>query len=168
MALAPTAVYGQGRRLFDLVIGGFAAAGVALPERRVLSPGISAPSDGPQLLLFLEAITAGGPGQPVGTFQRSPAGYRTATWVVAILRAVHVQGGDGGFAPDPVDIEADAEMTWTDAAVVQDLLETARHRNQLVAAGIPVTISPVTPIGPEGGLAGVQVTVSLGLEGEPA
>ena len=167
MALAPSAILDQGRLLLDTVTRGFAAAGVALPERRYVAPGQVAPADDEQLVVHLLSLAAGHPGAPVTQWQRSPAGFRTATWQVSILRAVATQGTDSAFAPDPLDVEADAATAWTDVAVLQDLLETAKRTNDIASHGVPITISPVVPIGPEGGLAGVQAQVALALEGAP-
>lgn len=168
MALAKSAIVNQGHLILDTVIRGFEAADVELPERRYVAPGQTAPADDAQLVLHLLSIAAGHPGQEVTQWQRSPAAFRSATWQVSILRAVATQGGDSSYAPDPIDVQVDAEIAWIDAAVLQDLLESAKINRVLTRSGIPITISPVVPIGPQGGLAGVQAKVAIALEGEPA
>lgn len=166
--LAPRALFNQGRLVLDVVIRGFDAAGIELPERRHVAPGQTAPADDEQLVVHLLSSAAGHPGQPTAQWQRSPASFRSATWQVSILRAVHTQGTDSALAPGPIEVEADAEIAFTDVAVLQNLMETAKLQKILAGPGVPITISPVIPIGPEGGLAGVQVQVSIALEGEPS
>ncbi|CAJ61319.1 MULTISPECIES: hypothetical protein [Frankia] len=167
MALAASALAAQGRRVLAVVEAGFHQAGVPLPDRRYTAPGQVAPADDEQLVVHLVGLAAGHPGEQVALWQRPPAAFRTATWQVSILRAVHVQGQDGAYAPDPLDVAADADAAWIDVAVLQDLLENARRGHLLVGPGVPIVISPITPIGPQGGLAGVQAQVGLALEQAP-
>ena len=168
MALAKAAIVNQGHLIFDTVIRGFDAAGVELPEQRYLAPGQAPPIEDEQFTVHLASITAGHPGTPVSQWQRTPAAFRTATWQILILRAISTQGTDGSLLPDPIDVQGDAEATWTDAAVLQDLLEMAKVNRVLTRSGVPITISPVVPVGPDGGLAGTRATVGIALEGEPA
>jgi hypothetical protein len=167
--IAPSAIRDQGRLILDTVIRGFEAAGVDLPERRIIAPGRIVEADAAQVSVQLVSLVAGHPGQPVAQYQRPPAGFRTATWQITISRYVATQGAESAaYAPDPLDIEADAEAAWTDVAVLLDLLEKAKLSRTLTGLGVPITLGPTVLDGPMGGLAAVQVTVSMALEGAPS
>lgn len=144
--------------------------GVSLPERQHFAPGQIPAMDGEQLVGNLVGVMQGQPGGGFGgTFPAggAPATF-SATYSVALLREIPVVQGDGGMLdyviPASADINTAGVGSLEDAEALLKACQ-AIHRQYLVTGrGMGFEVGPLQTIGPEGGLAGPKIllTVSIG------
>lgn len=146
-----------------------AAAGITLPERRFLAPG--APEliaiDCPCAVVTCSGVgngqapgVGGGP-QKAGS-QISSAALRHVIYAVQVWRPVP-EATRAGTKPPPVERLTEAGlMVMRDAGLIsQALVDICTAVDEVLPRGSLVAPGAVTTLGPEGGYAGNQATLSV-------
>lgn len=154
---------GLGAYLLGDLAAKLAALGISVPTVQYREPGQAIAWDGEQLAIAFVGLTAGQPGQPRLQVADPSTLTQYAEWDVLLLRFVPSLTDVEGelMIPDPADIDVAAVETMTDAsgiytAAVQLLIE--QHQASVT---VPMGVGPVTSIGPNGGLAGTMLRVSV-------
>lgn len=154
------------------LVGLFAAQlqerGVELPERQHFAPGQIPAADGEQLVGNLVDVHQGQPGAPVGGTMHPSAVQFSATFSVGLLRAIPIIQGDGGGSidldiPSSAEIDAAGQLYLSDA---EGLLKSCQAIHQSYAVtdpGMGFAIDGLQTLGPDGGLAGVKVLLTVSL-----
>jgi len=155
--------------ILDAVVAHFAAAGVALPERRYVAPGDPAQIawDCEQLVVALQGVgwgqspSAGQALAKTGTMVGA-TGVRHAVFVIALIRCTPSDGDRDTGIPDAADIHAAGLDFMTDMGLLsQALLEACAvvqagfSRSALVEPGV------VDPQGPSGTMHGMTAQLSI-------
>lgn len=144
-----------------------AILGVDVPPSQYVGSGII-PWDGPSLTLYLGTIGQGQPGVPIGTsFQTAESTILWCTFYAQLLREVpSLQPGSmvGTMVPDADELGGAGALSISDA---QGLTQAAIVIHQDYTATDPgqgFVIESVTPLGPDGGLAGMRLALSMSLD----
>jgi hypothetical protein len=150
----------------------YAAAGVTLPQRRLITPGLprQAAWDCAALIVGLNAIRTGqhpaarpGVVQQVSGAPYSAVGVRHAVFAVQVVRCIPTVDSRG--APSPAAITAAGVEALTDAGLLsQALVQAVSVLSTMVPAGAAVEAGGIETLGPEGGYAAVEgsITVTCG------
>lgn len=143
--------------VLDTVVKVYAAAGVPLPERQIITVG-EAVADCEQVSVSFMSLGKGLPGQVGDTVQRcnSPS---TATVHVQVIRCVPVVGpGRGRVAPTPEQLEASTEVQTRDAWLLMMVAEALEADLQHGGMGMTANIEGGSP---QGGFAGPILTLEI-------
>lgn len=143
-----------GNTILDGVIEGYAARGIALPDRQYLTIGTPA-NDCEQLVVSWQQTYLGLPGDEASIPQPCDNTPHTAVFVVQICRKMPVVS-DSGKAPKPEDIQKRSEAVLLDAYV---LFEIVSHIDPF-ALGL-ITTADVVEV--SGGLSCIQVQTTLAI-----
>jgi hypothetical protein len=149
----------------------FALNGVELPGRQYVAAGAPASIawDCEQLVVCLAAV---GWGRSVDATQLSPSfgkaasvgAMRHAVLAVQLVRAVPVvqDGAEAPVLPSAEDIQAAGEAAMVDAGLLsQALVNFVAFPNASIPPGGSVQAGAVQPIGPEGGLVGLEAALVI-------
>lgn len=158
---------GGAREVLDAFVAQLEDQGIELPERRYVAPGSAIVWDGEQMTVNLVQVLSGQPGAP-GLTTPTPPATRVfhATWAITLLRAVPALEVDGPVEesiPTSPEIEESGLETMADS---QGLLLAAQAIHEgyvLTRPGMGFVVNTLQTLGPEGGLAGVRLQVSLSL-----
>lgn len=151
--------YDLAARLLTVVNDGFTAAGVTLPERQYVGPGVIVAYDCEQLTVVCTAIGSGVPGRRANLPIAGCREQRLGSYRIELVRCVPVID-DSGNPPPPAALQASAQATLRDL----DLLEsTVRAALTAVTGGDPVFISAAAPVTAEGGLVASLLDVDVPL-----
>lgn len=157
-------VAGLAQAVFDAVVAHYAASTVELPDRRIIAPGdIRAVAwDCPSLIVAFSGLRwGGGPGTnsatALPTGRPLSMGLRHAVITVQIVRAI----SDNEDTP-----AAAAVVTAEGLALVRDAGLLSQALVDLVGGGVmrragTAIAGDVDPLGPLGGIAGVEGTLTV-------
>lgn len=139
---------------------------VSLPERQYVTPGSMVPWDGEQLTVSLMGIDQGHPGagQAASVIPETATFY--ASFSVNLIRKVPIINTEGfaaGEVPTAEDLDASGQGLVGDAAALILAGSQVHLARVLVGPGEEMVIGPLSPVGPEGGLAGSRLLVSVSL-----
>lgn len=136
---------------------------VQIPERQYVAPGNLIPWDGEQLVVVLQQVGQGQPGQP--NIQSYIPGVEnlTAQFAVAIVRVIPALGEAAGMVPTDDEMTEAGISAMSDAqALIQAAI--AIHASQMLTGlGKGFSIGPCATVGPEGGLAGHRLLFEVSL-----
>lgn len=141
---------------------------IELPDRRYVAPGVVPVWDGEQLVVNLQQVGQGQPGQPSLSTPIPPqARIFVAQWAVTIVRAVTALEVDGPVPeaiPEAPEIEEAGLEGMNDAAALLLAAQAIHEGYVLIRPGQGFAVDAVQPLGPEGGLAANRLlfTISLG------
>lgn len=142
------------------------AYGSTLPTVQYVAPGQTVAYDGEQVTTNVLRVFAGRPGAEDPVEYSSGFIYMSVEMMVVIVRETPMlEDGVGGAAviPNPTAIQANAQLMLQDAQnLVQSLIDIVEQK-ALGNYGMPVTIGPVTTVGPEGGVVAVTGTLTMPL-----
>lgn len=144
------------------------AQGIELPDRQYFSPGQIPAWDGEQLVGNLIGLAQGGAGMNMAQTMHPAAVRYAASFSIALLRAIPiVQAEPGPFEYAVPTDEAINGAGLQFAADFEAMLKACQaiHAQYLIAyPGMDFEVGPVQTVGPDGGLAGpkVNLTVSIG------
>jgi hypothetical protein len=152
--------------LFDLaediqqaITTAFAAASVDLPARQYIADGSVAEDCGQFTIEFTQLFAGSSGAQQVGP-ARFPIVIFTAEFNVQIIRCVPTMEEGTGRAPSPADLIAAAKQMLTDAWVLWNGIVTGHESGPLQKCS-NISLGPLTPIGPDGGLGGVTLKIGV-------
>ena len=139
--------------------------GVQLPARQYRNPSSLVAWDGEQFTVSLMGIAQGQPGRMIGQTIRPPqALHFYASFALTIVRLVSVINTDG-FAdveiPTASEIDADGVTTLSDAQALILAASRVYGQHSITSPDEGYEIAGVTPVGPEGGMAGNRLIVNL-------
>jgi hypothetical protein len=158
---------GQASGLLFALVDYFAAAGVALPERRYVAPGTPGliAWDCEQVVISLSQVGLGAAEDyAMRTPQMgSPAGLlvRYASWSIQLVRCTPTQD-DEGNPPPAEDIAAAGLASLVDVGLLSQFVTNTGENPPFWADG-PGNVrgGAVVPIGPAGNYHGYEATVTL-------
>lgn len=155
--------------VFDTVVANFTAAGVALPDRRIMAPG--APEqvawDCEALVCTMSGIGLGSaPGLNAAPRQSgaqlSAMGLRHVVFTFQLVRCEPKPLSSGTKPPLPTVISAAARALWRDAGLLSHaLVRAGTDLSKGLPRGTQVEAGAVTPVGPEGGFVGLQTSITV-------
>lgn len=158
-------VAGLAQNTFDAVVAHYAAAsGVVLPDRRIITPGDirNAAWDCSALIVGFSGLRwGGGPGTnsatALPTGRGVSVGLRHAVITVQVVRDI----GDADTDPAPADVVTAAGLLLAkDAGLLSQALVELTTTGALKRAGVAL-VGDVDPIGPSGGFAAVEGTLTV-------
>lgn len=165
MAIPTTRLHDLLSDVLTAVTTHYGEAGVDLPERRYVSPGLPA-WDCEQLTVFAERTdpNAGDVTAAIPNPMLPAAGYslRTATVSIELARCVPTLTDDGAF-PDEVDIDASSQILYADHSLLMQAVIAGVRSNELPRLHT-VALGGWEVIGPEGGFVAGRLTFSAGLQ----
>ena len=141
------------------------AAGASVPAVQYVGAG-QIPWDAESLTVYLGDIAQGQPGMPTAqSFTSATPINLSATVHVQILRAVSVtEDGIGTINIPPMSaMNADGVQAMNDAGALLQAAIAIFAKYEVTSPGEGFVITSLTPMGPEGGLASVQLTLSVSL-----
>lgn len=155
----------------DAIVTFFSSNGVELPPRQYVSAGAPATIawDCEQLVVCLAEI---GWGRSKDATQLSPSfgkqasvnAMRHATFAVQLVRCVPTvaDGAEAPVLPSAEEIQASGEQSMVDAGLLsQALVNFVSFPNAAIPPGCNVQAGAVSPIGPEGGLVGLEAALVM-------
>lgn len=155
--------------VLDTTITHFAEAGVDLPARQIIAPGA------PELIAFdceMLAVTCSGigigpaPGQG-NTSQRtgrpiSANGLRHAIFAITLLRPEPKPRNGGQQPPRAEELTAAGLSLMRDMGLLsQALIEVCTAVDSILPEGSQAAAGAVNTVGPDGGLSGMQGSLSV-------
>lgn len=169
MALPADAAYIAARSVLDAIVAAYAADAVALPDRRLVTPGVPA-WDCEGVYVQVERMFAHAGDV---TVEALSAVTRTAAFAlrgvgigVTIVRCVPVVDGDpewGDAAPPAAAAEeAAAAVILADVVLAQNAIVAAQRAGDLAGCNA-LAFESWSSVGPDGGLAGGVLRFRLGL-----
>jgi hypothetical protein len=161
VALTGPQVAAMAQNLLDLITLELEGQGIDLPSVQYVAPGGAPAVDGPQLTVCMEPAGFG-----ESTAMDTPSTSYTppfmtlirVAFTVMLIRAVPV--GRNGAPPTTDKLNAAGIDTIGDAAGLLLAGEAIKGAYSLLPANIPMTVGPVVPYGPEGGVSGASMHVS--------
>lgn len=156
----PARLYQLAEQALTAVVAHYAAEGVDLPDRRLVSVG-QAPWDCDLLNVWVlrDYPAAGSPGAEVlESIRRSPAHYMRAATLGLQLARCYPASDDGVTPPDVAAEEAAAELIYSDADLLWRALLAANTAGTFSQAN-GVAYEGWAGIGPSGAMAGGVLTV---------
>lgn len=132
---------------------GFAAAKIALPERRFVSNNGVA-FDCAQLSVEVGALGSGTAVSDRAVSNRMPS-VPVATILVALIRDCQPMSDESGTPPTVEAIEAASEELLADASVLMQIF----MKRKVLGSCSDVSLQSCVPYGPEGGVAGWVLTI---------
>jgi hypothetical protein len=154
----------------EQVLSDFAAQltgqGISVPERQYVTPGSMIPWDGEQFTVTLMGIDQGQPGQGQAQSQVPQAVAYYASFSLNLIRKVPVISTEGFAAqsvPTAEDLDASGQTFIADAAAL--ILAASRIHTAYLETppGEGFVAGPLQPVGPEGGLAGSRLLLTVSL-----
>lgn len=159
-------LYGTAAKLLSLFESELTGLGISLPDRRYVSPGQIPAWDGEQLTVNLIGVAQGQPGMPLATSFSPTAAHYHAQYGLSLLRAVPVIESEGPLmlqVPDGEQItEASSEILGDAAALVK--AGQRIHQSYLATSAGEGFMFELQTVGPEGGLAGHRLLVTLSVD----
>ena len=168
MPPAANRIYLAARAILDAVVAGYAAAGVALPDRQYISHG--PPAWDCSLLAVYQQRGFGHSGniatetlEPI--LPHSSHVLRGALFAVELVRCYPDVDSSGTevVLPSAAAMEAGSEELLIDEQLIHNSLLAAEKAGQLGTACHEVAYGDWQPLGPMGGLAGGLLVVRVGL-----
>lgn len=154
---------GAAQQLLSLFAEQLEGLSVDLPDVRIVAPGSTLAWDGEMLAVIMSRLEQGQPGAPMPGTQYRATYY--VTFSVFLVRSTPALFGDGQPGPAMVPSEEDttaAGIQFFDDVAALALAATAIHEEFLFTdPGEGFEMSAVTPVGPQGGLVGNQVSISV-------
>lgn len=140
--------------------------GVALPERQYRSPGSMVVWDGEQFTVSIMTSAQGQPGigQPHSVVPQAVVYY--ATFSLNLVRAIAVINTEGmaeAEIPTADEMDEDGVSLMADASALIYAASQIHQQYLVTAVGEGFAVEGLQPVGPEGGLAGNRLLVSLSL-----
>lgn len=145
--------------IMDTVVDTFNAAGVALPDRRLMTIGLPV-HDCEQLVLVFVAADKGLPGQNEGNEMHRCTSPTTASFNVHLARCFPVSTGRGLKPPTAEALTENAEMMMQDAWLLMSAAETLDSDPRNSPFGMIATVGLSEPTG---GFAESILTLQVGL-----
>lgn len=143
------------------------AFGVTPPAEQYVGAGSLVAWDGEHLAVTLVSIDQGQPGAPYsGTFQPGVVTTLAAQFTVEILREVPALAGEGGLAqmvPSQEALDAAGQISMNDAAGLVQAAIAIHDDSTMTPSGTGFAIGACTSLGPDGGLAGHRLVVTVSL-----
>lgn len=162
-------VAGTAQKLLDLVVDVASAEDVELPERRYVTAGVSGAEvwDCEQVVVGLSNLIPGNAARPATLLGEStltaPGALMlfSAVLRVEIVRCIPVISDNGQAPKTPAEHSAGL-ASMRDAALLHAVRVKAT-RDAALTGGEPGDVLPgnITPAGPEGGFAGVAMTMTV-------
>jgi len=158
-----------GQAILDAVVGHFAVAGIALPERQYLAPGdpTQIAWDCEQLVVALQGIgwgqhpTAGPLATKMGS-QINAVGLRHAIYVVSLVRCTPSDGDRETGLVSAQLIHAAGQQFMDDMGVLsQALVEACAEVRAGLDRGSLVEAGAINPEGPSGQYHGMSAPVAI-------
>jgi hypothetical protein len=154
-----------GSELVGLFAEQLQALDVTLPDRQHFAPGQIPAMDGEQLVGNLVGIAQGGAGLHMGVSMHPAAVRYAATFSVALLRSIPIVQAEPGpydyVVPSSADIHAAGVESIEDAEALLKSAQAIHGQYLLTGQGQDFETGPLQTIGPEGGLAGPKILVTL-------
>lgn len=160
-------MYDAAALLLSLIGTGYGESGVALPQRQYVTPGVVPAYDDPQLTVSVLAVRVGVIGTTIGAPIRECGNVRYVSLRAELIRCTPAVEGDGA-APTAAALLDSAKEVLRDLELLHSIVYSSRGAlagkgDAHLGVGLPVAMSGSTPLGPDGGLAGVRVDVDVPL-----
>jgi hypothetical protein len=170
MPLDGAALVNAATNLLGLVSASLTEAGVSVPARSYIAPGGSVAADGEQLVVVLSKIEEGQPGMPGGGYNVSPMTFNSLTLAVSLLRPVPtIKNGTAGKVsiPSASQLNAAGTLMMTDSIALWNAARSIKANPSLLglAPNQPFVLGPLTPYGPDGGIAGHTMEMAWSFDG---
>jgi hypothetical protein len=153
--------------VLDAFVRELERADVEVPERRYVAPGVVPVWDGEQFVCNLQQILQGQPGIPSLTTPVPPAArVFSAQWALTLVRSVPALETDGPVAeliPDAEEIGEAGDLAMNDSAALLLAAQRLHEGYVLTRSGQGFSIDGLGTQGPEGGLAGTRLLISVSL-----
>lgn len=143
----------------DAIVAEFEAAGIALPASNHYQHGTPVIDCPATLAISITSLYIGGPSGEVSDIARCVI-ERTVDINVQLWRCVPTP--DGAYMPTDAELNTSALELFEDCWVLSESMLRAAYA--LKAELDPVGIGAVTPLEPDGGSAGWQSTLRVGVE----
>jgi hypothetical protein len=149
--------------VFDGVVDRLQQRQIEVPDRQYISAGSAVAYDMEQLTVNLNRVTGGRPGGE-DVVQYNPFRVYMAEVQVTLLRKAPMIG-TRGLLPSVEAEEASALIQVADMAALTEILGEMAQDGSLyqnpALRGIPVAVGATMPYGPQGGIVGSVVVVSV-------
>ena len=153
-------------KILSLFTAELTAQGVTVPSRRYVTPGGLIPWDTDQLTVSLMSVDQGQPGIGDTTTMIPQAVVFYASYSVNLIRAIPVvntEGFAGTQLPTAAELDESGQQLQTDAGALLLAAAAIHIGYTLTDPGQGFVIGPLQPVGPEGGLAGSRLMLTISL-----
>lgn len=141
---------------------GLTEAGIEVPSRRYLNPGSLVAWDEPQLTIAILRIFAGQPGKAMSQPVLPGAIQRSVSLGILFLQTVPSLDASAGL-PATDKLDAAGLVIAQLAADFWSIAVALWTAGKLTPLNADVLLGDVTPVGPQGGLAGVSIEIQMSL-----
>ena len=141
--------------------------GVELPKVQYVAPGSMIAWDAPSLTVALETITQGQPGAPFGqTYQIGTVTELSASFGILLIREIPALTSEGSLddmIPSQFVLDTAGQSILGDAANLVKAAIAIHDKYLITSPGEGFVIGPITPLGPQGGMAGHKLNLEISL-----
>lgn len=153
-------------KLLSLFVQQLKTLGITVPDRVYVTPGSMLAWDGEQLTVTLMGIDQGKPGVAQTQTMHPSTRILYASFAVNLMRAVSTLNDMApldGAVPDAATLDAEGQTLVGDAAALILAADAIHASGKFVQVGVDFAVGPLQPVGPEGGLSGSRLLVSVSL-----
>jgi hypothetical protein len=137
-------------------------AGIAVPARQYLNPGSLVAWDEPQFTIAVLRIFPGQPGKAVSQPVLPGAIQRSVSFGILLLVEVPALNAQGDL-PATSDLDTSGQFIAQLAADFWTVAVELWTEGKFAPLNADVLLGDVTPVGPQGGLAGVSIEIQMSL-----
>jgi hypothetical protein len=155
--------------ILDTFASQLASEGVDVPGVQFVQPGSGASAiawDGEQLNVSLQEIVQGQPGAAAPGTMYPAATVVAAQWSIVLLRKIPSLAGNATLKltlPTAAKLDVAGQANMADVAALVNAAVRIHAAYSLQPAGSGFAIDSCRPLGPEGGIAGAQLLLTLSL-----
>lgn len=142
------------------------AQGVKVPKRRYVAPGQVPVWDDEQLVIFMQALGRGQPGRVEDTAGWPIPTVLAARFALQIVRLAPSLEGEAileSMVPDDAALNSAGLEALTDAQELMKVALAIQEEGKVATPG-QFSLGECLPLGPEGGFAAMQLTITIALD----
>jgi hypothetical protein len=137
------------------------APGYTVPERQYVHSGVEAVWDGEQLTVGFVDLKQGQPGIPTSVTIPPRALLFYAEWKLLLLRTAPTVQEGPRMVPSADVLDESGLLALDDVQALTKAFSNLHLANALTAQGEGFVLESIMPVGPEGGLVGTELRLSM-------
>jgi len=162
VSYAPPILYDVCHDVLSVIESHFTAQGVTLPERRYVHTG-QIVWECEEVVVGMIGAFSGGPGQE-NTNRLNCGSVRTLEIGALILRCASVSDGPNvKTPPTPTVLDQEARQRMIDGWLMVEAVVLGHGNDQILGRCSNISLGRCLAVGPEGGFAGMLLTIQIGL-----
>ncbi len=142
-------------KLYDATVDKLEEQGILIPKVTYLAPGNEIVWDCEQFTMHMTRVFSNYPGADSPVPMPHAILMSSVEFFATMVRCIPTPK-ENGEPPDSADVAIAAQGLMNDARAIRRAFELIAQQHLVVPRNVPVSVGPVTSIGPSGGYAGVS------------